>query len=387
MAALRLRKRYDCRVVTDVMDAWPETLLQALAAAKLQSVEVGTYRGSEPGELPHRSAVPPIRDQEGSLEEVDPGKHDTPSISQALLKRIGRVLLFPYYRMLRKACRESDAICAQSQTFADFARAHGATGEIHVCYLGADAVGTSNVQRPTSNDEMLSTESEDLREGDCPQSPVGLDSRNQGVEPPPSHTPDPLAHHTQRTANNEQPRKLRLLYIGSMGRSYDLETVVTACCKQLKEGRELELHFAGEGEKLERLKAMTADWPEGSVHFHGFLQEQALQDLLCLCDVGIISMFPESGVAVPYKVGDYLAAGLPVVNSLRGELQDLLESHDCGAFYQAGSVVSLESALGHYFDLSTAGLCEKRERAHALFKSRFDRGKTYPEFAKWLANG
>jgi glycosyltransferase involved in cell wall biosynthesis len=235
--------------------------------------------------------------------------------------------------MLRRACRESDAISAQSQTFADFARQHGARGEIHVCYLGANA--------PTF---------------------------------PPFHLPTfPLK------------RSCRLLYLGSMGRSYDLATLLTATLNLLRQGLELELHIAGGGQQLEALKGMAADAPAGAIHFHGFLQEPELSELLRSSDVGVVPMFPESGVAVPYKVGDYLSAGLAVVNSLPGELDELLQESNCGRFYEAKSVTSLEGALKHYLEKGSINLLEDKKNARALFERHFDHSKTYPNFAKWIA--
>jgi len=294
IAALRLRKRYGCRVVTDMMDAWPETLLQALDPSG-QRTEV---RGQRAG---------------------------------GWLKSVGRLLLSPYYRMLGRACRESDAVSAQSETFADFARQHGAKGEVHVCYLGADT----------------------------PSRPLTSDSRSL--------------------------RKLRLLYLGSMGRSYDLETLLTATANLLRKGHTFELHIAGEGEKLKALEGIAADAPEGAINFHGFLEETEFSELLQSSDVGVVPMMPESGVAVPYKVGDYLSAGLAVVSSLPGELDELLEEFQCGRFYEAKSVSSMEAALEHYLEQSPENLHQAKKSARALFERHFNRSKTYPKFAKWVA--
>jgi len=295
VTALRLKRRYGCKVITDIMDAWPETLLQALAKPRQVSGEEIEVRGSR-------------------------------------LSRLGRLALWPYYRMLRRACCKSDAISAQSQTFANFARKHGAKGEVHVCYLGADA--------PTFP-------------------PLDMFSF------PPK-------------------RCLRLLYLGAMGRSYDLDTLLRACVRLLTRGFPIELHIAGEGEQLEELKRIAENAPEGCIHFHGFLQEQALSALLKTCDIGVVPMFAESGVAVPYKVGDYLAAGLVVVNSLPGELDALLRSHRCGRFYEAKSVDSLISALSEYVNLSPQELASEKANACGLFEKSFNREKTYPDFAKWI---
>ena len=67
--------------------------------------------------------------------------------------------------------------------------------------------------------------------------------------------------------------------------------------------------------------------------------------MLAGADAGIVPMFPESCVGVPYKLADYAAAGLPVVNSLPGETEALLSSSRAGVRYTAGDVPSFRAAL------------------------------------------
>ena len=86
-AALALRDMLVRRGFLDVMDAWPETLL--LAARRFPGGKV-----------------------------------------------IGRCLLTPYARQFRRYCREVDGICAQSEGFADYARAQGAPVRPEIFYLG-----------------------------------------------------------------------------------------------------------------------------------------------------------------------------------------------------------------------------------------------------------
>jgi len=54
---------------------------------------------------------------------------------------------------------------------------------------------------------------------------------------------------------------------------------------------------------------------------------------------------PESTVAMPIKLYDYLAAGLPIVSSLPGELEDFLRKGRIGLQYISGDAESLSRAL------------------------------------------
>lgn len=277
--SLRLRSYYGCSVVCDIMDAWPDTLLQAAPSA---------------------------------------------------LRGFARGLLFPYFRMLKKACRKANAISAQSYGFADYARAAGATVDPYVCYLGA--------RRCEMADE------------------------NRGRD----------------------PDFFRFVYVGSMGRSYDLKTLVTATRKFIESGQRCELHFAGEGESRPVLERLAGADLSKFIHFHGYLNQRELDVLLRRCQVGIIPMLPSSMVAVPYKAGAYLSAALPVINSLPGEMSELLRRAPCGQSYVACDQSSLIHAMSHYLKMDQEAYSKESRAAADLFSRRFDQSKTYPAFAKWV---
>ena len=283
IAALRLKKHFGCKVVTDVMDAWPETLLQAM-----------------------------------------------PSFG-GIGRTIGNLLLGSYWRLLKRAILGSDGFSAQSETFSEFIARHGWDSHVEVCYLGASALSSLEVNCSSSG-------------------------------------------------------ALRVVYIGAMGRSYDLDTLMKAVGKMNEVSGRVQLHIAGVGEQLEQLRESATGWGDGIVHFYGFLKEEALGELLASCDVGMIPMYLQSGVAVPYKSGDYLSASLPIINSLDGELRVLLNASRCGAFYEAGNVTSLVGALKYYCNLSVEEMGREHSNAKALFEAKFNRSSTYPKFSQWLVD-
>jgi len=134
----------------------------------------------------------------------------------------------------------------------------------------------------------------------------------------------------------------RLVYLGNLGEGYDLDTVLRA----LAEDEELSLDIAGKGPREQELKALTTELGLSSrVRFHGYLGAAAVHDLLAKSDVGLIPMRDDSWVGLPYKLADYLAAGLPVVSSLHGECGRLLIERGLGAVYASGSSSGFLEAL------------------------------------------
>lgn len=292
--ALKLGRKYDAKVLLDVMDAWPKALLRLPMAA----IADGKWRMAKVG-----------------------------------LHCAGRIALWPYSRMMRRYCREADGVCAQSQAFVDYARSFGAQGEIPVFYLGAQRLAQ--------------------------------------LKPSPSAIPD--------------DKTLHVVYLGSMGRVYDLSTLVDAVLQLLAAGHALRLDLIGTGEQRGGLEAkVAAAGQEDAITFHGYLQGAALESVLVQSDLGVVPMYPESAVAVPYKACDYLAAGMPVINSLPGELMEMLEATGSGQFYTAGDTASMDRALTVWLKDRDA-LAAAQVAARRLFAEQLDADKIDPAYAEWVA--
>ena len=205
---------------------------------------------------------------------------------------VPRFLLLPLTRLARRNYRAADAITAVSRRYLDLARAYGASCPMHLCYHGiARSPNSPTPNSPTPNSPT-------------PNSPT-----------------------------------IRLAYIGNMSWSYDLATVVAV----VRDRTDLSLDLAGAGPDEAALKAQAADCDR--IRFHGYLDENALRELLLQSDAGIIPMFPESQVGIPGKLADYAAAGLPVVSSLLGETLDLLVRYRAGVPYVAGDRDSFSEAV------------------------------------------
>ena len=132
---------------------------------------------------------------------------------------------------------------------------------------------------------------------------------------------------------------IRIAYIGNMSLSYDLATAVDA----VKGDAELSLDLAGAGPDEAALRRRAAGCDR--IRFHGYLADAEMRVLLGGADVGLVPMFDDSCVGVPYKLADYAAAGLPVASSLHGETEALLVRHGAGVTYPAGEAAALRQAV------------------------------------------
>lgn len=179
-----------------------------------------------------------------------------------------------------------------------------------------------------------------------------------------------------------------VLYGGSLSHSYDFETIFRAA-RQAHDafGDRVRFIVAGDGDLGPKARAIHAEMGLDSVSMPGFLPLAEWAELLSQADIGLIATFPKALIYMPYKVHDYLAAGVAILNTLPGECAALVSDNGCGLNYQAGDADSLFGAIKRIVD-------HPEERwamgaaARKLAETRFDRriiSRTYVEFLERVA--
>jgi glycosyltransferase involved in cell wall biosynthesis len=189
----------------------------------------------------------------------------------------------------------------------------------------------------------------------------------------------------QSSLNEESKREgIRLCYVGNLGETYDIGTVLEGVRKLAAEGMAVTLVVAGDGPQRKQVLKAAAEAPD-VILFAGYLSDDALDDVLDGSDVGLVPMTPVSWVVVPNKLIDYAAAGLAVINGLANEAQTLLDTYQAGLAYRPGDVGSFMAAVRCY--AGDRKLLERhRQGARRLAEERFEAGRIYRAMAGWLMN-
>lgn len=208
-------------------------------------------------------------------------------------------VLAPLYRQCRNALRKASGITALSQTYIDWALKRRALDDTSI--PAAHFYPAVNLEDyPLRNDSSLPVE-----------------------------------------------RPIRFVYAGALGKSYDVETIIHCARELYQQGeRRAEFLIAGDGPKAASLHQLAEGLP--NVQFLGWLGRKALTQLLTRCDVGIAPYARGATQSVTYKLFDYLAAGLPLLNSLSGEMAELIKKEEIGYFFEAENTPSL---LEHIYRL------------------------------------
>jgi glycosyltransferase involved in cell wall biosynthesis len=314
--------------------AWadpPDVIVAGLPTLELSAVAV---------EYGQRADVPVVVDL------VDPWPDVYLSALPRSARRLGRLLLGAEYRRLSAILRGATALTSVSRTYLGWAADHGAPQVpqrqrfFPLGYTGfAAGAGSPAVERPAG----------------------GGGIRGRFGIPSGTH----LA-----------------VFSGTFGRSYDLHTVVDCAALLHRHGR-TDIHFvlAGQGDQMPALRRRAASLP--NVTMTGWLDQRALTELIQAATVGLCAYAPHALQALPYKPFEYMAAGLPQISSLQGELAELLRTHGVGRQYDAGSASSLAGAIVAIVDEPTVRE-RMSEAARQLFARRFDARAIYGEMASFV---
>jgi glycosyltransferase involved in cell wall biosynthesis len=122
-------------------------------------------------------------------------------------------------------------------------------------------------------------------------------------------------------------------FFGYFGRQFELETVLEAARKLQNSKVDIRFVLCGNGENFEHYKATAKDL--NNVVMSGFVGHPEIWTLMKMASAGLApyKSTPSFVASLPNKVGEYLSVGLPIISSLKGSLEHLLDKNQCGITY------------------------------------------------------
>jgi glycosyltransferase involved in cell wall biosynthesis len=173
------------------------------------------------------------------------------------------------------------------------------------------------------------------------------------------------------------------VYGGTLGNNYDILTILRTA-KKLRSYTNIKLIIAGNGPFKNLIVDFIDENELKNVTYIGQVDSWKLQQIFALSDVGISAYINGSTVAMPIKFYDYIAAGLALVNSLEGELDEFISTNNVGLQYQSEDSDSLAAAmLSLADDLDSLGVMKANAKNLAI-EFQFD--KQYGKYAKFVSN-
>lgn len=166
-------------------------------------------------------------------------------------------------------------------------------------------------------------------------------------------------------------------YAGTLSTSYDIETMVRAADLLKREGNDnIQMVVMGGGPDAEKLQRMARE-SGCNVLFPGYLSHDLMAAYLVKSDVLVNSFVKRAPQSIVSKIGDYLAAGKPMINTLNNaEFRAKVEADGFGVNIEPENPEALARAI---VDLENdpMGCARMGAAARAISEEQFDRPHSY----------
>ena len=176
---------------------------------------------------------------------------------------------------------------------------------------------------------------------------------------------------------SKDPGEFWIGYVGALGHSYDIKTVISAVKELEKAGySNIVFKVMGEGVLRAEFERFAAE-VGAKCDFTGLLEYGLMMKTLMQCDVAVNPIVGQSVASIINKVSDYAAAGVPVVNTQNSpEYRALLEQYEAGINVKNGDIQGVADALRRLYEDENLRKAMSGH-AKAMFTEKFDRGTNY----------
>ena len=181
----------------------------------------------------------------------------------------------------------------------------------------------------------------------------------------------------ERAADVVKPEgEIWVTYAGMLGASYDIATLIDASVMAAKEDPRIHMKLLGDGPDRAALE-QRAEAAGAPVEFVGYAPYDLMAAYLRASDITVNSLVKSAAQSIVTKIGDYLAAGIPMINTGSSpEFRAKVEADGFGVNVEAENAVVLAGAilaLAQNPDLRA----DMGQRGRAIAEEQFDQERSY----------
>lgn len=144
----------------------------------------------------------------------------------------------------------------------------------------------------------------------------------------PQYAEDLFGENNSITKENND---FNLVFAGNIGVMQSVETIIEAAAI-LKENDRIKFHIVGDGTSLEACKELVNSYDLKNVYFYGRKPLSDMPYYYSMADAMLLTLKKDELISytLPGKVQSYMAAGKPIIASIDGEGQRLVNEANCG---------------------------------------------------------
>lgn len=176
-------------------------------------------------------------------------------------------------------------------------------------------------------------------------------------------------------------------YAGTIGTSYDIHTMVLAAEELMKQGKtKIRFQILGDGPTREMLENLAKERKIQNVKFTGYVPYEQMAAYLVKSDVLINSFVRKAPQSIVTKIGDYLAAGKPMINTcMSPEFRKKVEQDGFGINIEPEDVRELVNAVEWMYE-NEAERNDMGNRARKIAEEQFDRPVSYGKIEAMISS-
>lgn len=175
----------------------------------------------------------------------------------------------------------------------------------------------------------------------------------------------------------KKPQKeLWITYAGSLGVSYDIATLIRCAQDLYEKYPTVAFQILGSGPRYDEFVALSKE-RKCNVIFWGYVKYEKMAAVLSKSDILINSVVKTSQAGIINKIGDYLAAAKPMINTGSNiEFRNKVEKDGIGLNVEAENIAELSKAIVTLIEAESTRI-QMGNRARKIAESQFDRKITY----------
>ena len=252
------------------------------------------------------------------------------------LRRLAKLMLFPYFLMMRQTFKTSTGISSVSQEFLNWCHSMANRKQFETDFV----FPLSPVDEQFSEEEIKVASEWLIKLGKLPEN------------------------------------KLQGYFVGSLNDAFDFNPIISAAQKF-----PINFVLAGDGPRLDTLRLETKDIP--NIIFPGRVSRAQAKVLSADSHFALAPLAARTDfeMSIPNKFYDALQLGKPIISSLSGPSRDLLEKNKCGLYYK--NEKELHDLLQNLIKSSDT-LFVMGNNALDIYKREYSFNKVYPAVVKRL---
>lgn len=181
--------------------------------------------------------------------------------------------------------------------------------------------------------------------------------------------------------NKRFTRPFKIVYAGLLGVA---QGILPLCQNLTFQEGEVEFHIYGDGPERLEIDQYLQNHPHRGIMLHNPVSRDEIPSTLCQYDLSLIPLAKPIFGAVPSKIYESMAAGLPIIFAGGGEGARIVQDYNLGWVCEPSDFNAIQRTIDHIRMDDIVDLEEKRQNCLDAAKNIFSRGSQIEQLHKKL---